>query len=230
MNYEKLIVCLANSKKPGGRCVAGCETARPEKNRWIRPVSVRPSAEISLDERRYEDGTEPRLLDVIRIPMIAPAPHLHQTENHLIDADYYWTKERTLAWKDLSSLAESPNSLWLNGDSTYHGQNDRIKQSDAAELKRSLYLIRPKQVTVRVLTPGADFGNPKRAVRADFHFNDRQYDLKVTDLEIEHLFLAKQNGTYEISQDTFFTVSLAEAHTDGYCYKLVAAIFSEHSL
>jgi hypothetical protein len=52
----------------------------------------------------------------------------------------------------------------------------------------------------------------------------------VTDPVVERLFLARQNGDYPIGQDVYFCVSLAEAHTDGYCYKLVATIISEQPL
>jgi hypothetical protein len=80
MNYIKKIVCLASSKKPGGRCVAGKEIADDDDAQWIRPVSARPSAEISLDELQYENGQEPQILDIVEIPMIAAVPKVHQTE------------------------------------------------------------------------------------------------------------------------------------------------------
>ena len=32
---------------------------------WIRPISSRATEEISLSDRRFEDGSEPELLDVI---------------------------------------------------------------------------------------------------------------------------------------------------------------------
>lgn len=94
MNYSKRIVCLADSKKPGGRCIAGKEVVQDAYGGWIRPVSVRPSAEINLEERQYENGREPQIPDVIEIPMLAPVPRVHQTENHMIDAESYWTKYR----------------------------------------------------------------------------------------------------------------------------------------
>lgn len=59
---------------------------------WIRPVSERENLEVSYDERRFEDGSDPQLLDIIDIPMKSPQPMDHQTENWLLDSDYYWQK------------------------------------------------------------------------------------------------------------------------------------------
>jgi len=124
-------------------------------------LSARPSAEVSLEERRYENGRDPQILDVIDIPMIAPVPRVHQTENHMIDAEGYWTKDAALTWADLPSLVERPASLWLNGLSTYHGTNDCVAQIDAARLTSSLYLIKPETLNVRAQTEGGMFG-PQR--------------------------------------------------------------------
>lgn len=230
MNYEKKIVCLACSRKPGGRCIAGREVLTGGYGGWIRPVSSRPGSEISLDERQYESGSEPVLLDIVRIPMVAPAPHLHQTENHLIDAQQYWESPGALHWNDLTEMVESPQGLWTNGDSTFHGLNDRIPQSGAASLTSSLVLIKPENVSLEVLVPGAAFGNQKRAVRAAFEYNGVRYNFKVTDIQAEKRFLSRQNGNYLINDELYFCISLAEAHTDGYCYKLVASVFSENPL
>jgi hypothetical protein len=193
-------------------------------------VSARPSAEISLDELQYENGQEPQILDIVEIPMIAAVPKVHQTENHMIDDEYYWTKKGTLSWEDLADLVDVPDSLWSNTDSTYHGRYDRMTQATASAHHDSLYLIKPDDVTIRILTPGADFGNYKRRVRADFRYQGIHYNLMVTDPAIERSFLARENGDYPIEEDVYFSVSLAEAHSDNYCYKLVATIISEEPL
>jgi len=229
MNYKKKIVCLANSRKPGGRCVAGKEVLEDSYGGWVRPVSVRTTAEISVEERQYENGSEPKLLDIIDIPLIAPVPRIHQTENHMIDAEVYWTKEGEFSWEDVTALLDTPASLWGNGDSTYHGRNDRMTQAAASAFQNSLWLIAPTNVVMRVLTPGAAFGNPKRRVRAEFTYQGVPYDLMVTDPVAERVYLARSNGDYP-SQDVRFCISLAEAHTDGYCYKLVAAVISPELL
>ena len=67
MNYVKRIVCLANSRKMSGRCIAGLEIEGDQVGGWIRPVSNRSTEEISLFEQRFEDGSEPDLLDIVEV-------------------------------------------------------------------------------------------------------------------------------------------------------------------
>ncbi len=229
-SYAETIVCLANSRKPpSGRCIAGKEKLNSGYGSWIRPVSERPSAEVSEEERRYEDGRDPRVLDIIYVPMKAPAPSLHQIENHIIDANYYWKKVSELAWKELWHLLDNPGTLWFNGDSTYHGLNDRVKIEVAAKLKGSLLLIKPEGLIVRVQTEGAEFKNPRRRVRAEFKYGAAKYILIVTDPIAERFFLSKGNGDYPVA-DSYLCVSLAGEHTDGYCYKLVASVIGKEPL
>ncbi len=90
MPVIKRILCLANSRKLSGRCVAGREVLEAAPGPWIRPVSTREKEEVSEDERQYEDGSDPRVLDVIDIPLRHQRPHACQTENWVHDPDYYW--------------------------------------------------------------------------------------------------------------------------------------------
>lgn len=229
MIETRTMVCLADSRKHSGRCIAGKEVLAHGYGAWIRPVSTRPSAEISEEERRYENGILPKVLDIIKIPVIGPTPQLHQSENYVINAEFYWVKEGELSWPDVKQLIDKPAPLWSDGDSTYNGLNDRVKVDIAAKLKSSLMLIEPEDLTITVVTEGAEFGNPRRRVRAAFRHVGTHYNLVVTDPVAERALLAKQNAEYK-QKDTYLCISLGEPHTDGLCYKLVAAVIRKQPL
>lgn len=222
MPEVRRIVCLANSRKLSGRCVAGIEIAQGERRDWIRPVSARPHQEVSEHERQYQDGSDPAVLDVIDVPLLHPVPEAFQQENWLLDPGFYWAKAGTMSWDDLPGLLDPVEPLWVDGFSTYHGSNDRVPRETADALTSSLRLLHVPSVRVRVHAPGADFGNSKRRVQARFAHAGSSYALRVTDPVYERRFLAQEDGFYELGE-CFLTVSLGEPW-DGFTYKLVATI------
>lgn len=218
----KTIVCLASSRKHSGRCVAGIELVDNVPQGWVRPVSAREGREVSEREREYADGSDPDVLDIIDVPLVEARPEGFQTENWLLDPDYYWDKIGTATWDDLTHLEDRPETLWVNGESTYHGENDRVALDDAELLQDSLALIHVDRVRLEVHTPGASFGDAKRVVRAHFTYSGVNYALLVTDPWYEREYLARRDGNYDIGE-SYLTVSLGEPW-NGYAYKLVAAI------
>ncbi len=227
MNRNQTIVCLANSRKPpsGGRCVAGRIFHAGQFGAWLRPVSDRPTREISLEERRYENGGDPAVLDIITIHFLRPEPEHYQRENHLIDPDYYWSRTGTIAWRDLQNAVEDPaGPLWLNGDSSSYGENDRIAQAQAAQLTRSLYLIRPGGLNLSVAQEGGGMYPARRRVRARFRLSGHSYCFPVTDPPVESHYLDRPNGNYPLN-DALLCVSLGELF-HGYAYKLAAAVIT----
>jgi hypothetical protein len=226
LSYTKTLVCLANSRKPpSGRCVAGREKVGNRLGAWIRPVSARPTREISEEERRYEDGSDPKVLDVISIEMTAAQPHDHQQENHVIDDSYYWDKRGTASWSELQMAVEDPaGPLWINGYSSSYGMNDRVPEVSLAALGRSLYLVRPSDLQIVVASEGGDFGPPRRRVRARFKLCGDSYCFVVTDPPVEREHLAKGDGETAVSP-VLLSVSLGEVF-NGYAYKLVASVIT----
>lgn len=215
----KRIVCLANSRKLSGRCIAGKE---PKTGRWVRPVSDREHEEVSERERQYENGRDPRLLDIIDVPLLRAKPNRHQPENWLLHPDYYWVHMRRAEVSDLDQLTDRPSVLWVNGSSTVDGQNDRVAVDHSGLGTESLYLIGLDSLLVHVLAPGAAFGSRRRKVKGELQYRGVNYRLTVTDPEVERTYLAKPDGRYVIGP-CFVTVSLGEPH-EGYCYKLIAAV------
>jgi len=162
MNERKTIVCLANSRKHSGRCIAGIEIADRQPEDWVRPVSSRAGAEVSEYERRYEDGSDPRVLDMIEIPLLDAIPDGYQVENWTLDPDRCWVKQGRVTWAQLAQLEDDASPLWLNGaPSTRRGMHDRVAAEDVDGFDYSLRLIRVDDLVVRVFAPGSAFGNPR---------------------------------------------------------------------
>jgi hypothetical protein len=223
MGYNKIIICLANSRKKSGRCIAGKIRDKGRNREWVRPVSHRPSRQLLKQERCYEDKSEPNLLDIILVPLKNFSPLPHQRENHLINTDYYWQKENVLAWKDLSQLLDSPASLWQPNYHSYSGLNDRIPEQLAGG--DSLYLIALGKLVVKVGKKAPEYSDSKRKVQGNFSYKGIKYRIDVTDPIIEDQFLAKPDGSYTI-KDPILCISLGDPYNK-FCYKLIAAVLFE---
>jgi len=218
---EKTIICLANSRKISGRCVAGKDVT---DGTWLRPVSKRDTHEISEEDRRYEDGTTAQVMDVITIPCREAQPHGHQPENVLIDDKYYWAKVRTATFEELTGLADDGPLPWGN-DSSYTKINDRVPEAQLVPQHGSLRLIYLDRVTLVVGPKAPDFNDMKRVVRAEFTHHRSNYRLDVTDPVIERQYLQRGDGRYVI-ESAYLCVSLGELY-NGYAYKLVATIITQ---
>lgn len=222
MAVVKRIVCLANSRKQSGRCVAGKELRGEGPGAWVRPVSDRPFEELLPRDRRCRDGSEPRLLDLIDVPLRAPRPRTYQCENWLLDRAHPWGRAGRLDWDDLAACADDPPTLWTNGSSSLHGLNDRVRLAEAQRQTCSLYLLYVPALRLYVFAPPRKDGKLIRRVQADFTHRRVPYRLWVTDPVVEERYLAGQDGEFRLGE-CFLTVSLGEPF-EGYCYKLVAAI------
>lgn len=223
MAYRTTIVCLANSRKMGERCVAGRELNEGRFGRWVRPVSDRPTEEVSQRERCYPGRVEPGVLDIIAIEMTVPRPHGHQPENHVIDKRRRWTRLGTMPWSRLDEAVDhSEGPLWLNGHRSAAGLNDRVPDDALRQCTHSLVLVRPDDLTL---------SGAAGTVRADFALDGCDYRLRVTDPVVES-WMATVEGERFI-EDAYLCVSLSEPFQAGadqprFAYKLVAAVITPH--
>ena len=218
----KEVVCLANSRKLGGRCVAGKEIVDGGVGPWVRPVSARECGEVSASERRYKDRRgEPQILDVVGMPLLSHRPKNHQPENWLLNPDQQWEYRGRIGWNQLAVLADADDALWGQGDSTYDGVNDRIEH-DEHVTRDSLRLIHVDGLELVVLTQGERFGEPRRRLQGRFRYREVMYHLWVTDPVYERAYLAKDNGRYTIGE-TYLTVSFGDPYRGSH-YKLIAAV------
>ena len=210
-------VCLANSRKNCGKCVAGLEWIdKKVSNSWIRPVLDREGNAISDAEMICTDNKLPRLLDIVKVPFTEYRPYLYQNENWLFDRGSRWEKVGSIDWSDLDSLADSDGDLWINQGR----KNDRIHDDATRNLDHSLRLIVVQGLQISVGPEKYD-----RPVRAKFTFNHQMYDLKVTDPVVEKWARDTGRPSREVPDKRYLTISLAGPfRKTNLHHKLVAAI------
>ncbi len=222
MTIQKTFLCLANSRKTSGRCIAGKETDGNEVGEWVRPISERENHEISEIDRRYSNRETAKVLDIVKVQFKHKSDHPAQEENYTIDDRYYWSKVGTYN-QDLAKFLDSPDSLWENNSSSYNGILDRVAVSEVVSERQSLYFIQPTDFKILVRTEGAEFGNAKKKLRANFEYNSVNYQIAITDPEVEANYLRLGEGEYRPEGTIYMTISLGEPY-DGYYYKLAATI------
>jgi hypothetical protein len=57
-------------------------------------------------KRQYEDRSDPRVLDIMDVPLLDARPKGYQQENWLLDPNQYWVNGGRAHWNDLQRLAE----------------------------------------------------------------------------------------------------------------------------
>lgn len=210
------IVCLANSRKPGGRCVAGKRLSEEDRGHWVRPVSCRTQDSVSWEERKLPGECEPALLDVLDVPVLEAKALRHQPENWLLDASVPWSRVGRLAWEDLPGLADDPDTLWANGG----GTNELVPVEEAEGVSASLYLLDVADSRLVVRT-----GPQGRQLRLVFGHRSCEYNLAVTDPVMEDKCRRLSAGLHLFGR-CVVTVSLGEPYGK-VCYKLVAAVITQ---
>jgi hypothetical protein len=116
--HTATFVCLANSRKHSGRCLAGKALHNGTYSKWIRPVTEHPSEELQANEHCLQNGQDAAILDLLEIKLIEPKGTLHQKENWLMDVSVPLKKKGSMGLEELSKLVDSPETLWGTGTST----------------------------------------------------------------------------------------------------------------
>ncbi len=217
------IICLANSRKYSGWCLAGKEFLDGHAGRWLRPVTSEATGELSLADITLPNGNVPKPLDIIQVGLRQSRPHSYQSENHVI-AHERWTWHGTLPRTEVPQLCDKVDRLWINGYHSLTGHNDRMPVELVREtLSSSLLFIRPEGLCIRLDEDAK--GLPR--VRASFTYNKERYGLAVTDPVIAERYLPMKLGDYPVEGcQPFLTVSISEPF-EGLCYKLIAAIIPD---
>ena len=221
---RRTIVCLANSYKHGGRCVAGVCV---EDGSWVRlrgkaADGVLEAAEYSLTGVTDAKGSEVRLLDVIEVELHYAQPSAAHPEDWVIAPGRWRLVERPASVERWGAMAAAADK----GATILRGYGDRVTVEEVREkaLGASLVLVCTSEVSWWVREERG-----VRKNRALFRRNHVTYDFAVTDPRwIERLNLMPA-GIYPTSmladgaKEVWLTVSLSEEFR-GWHYKLVAAV------
>ena len=204
MSHNKTLVCFARSRKNGGCCIAGKEWLGGQPGSWVRPVNILTGG-ATMHGVSVLDA-----LDIFDVPLGAPVPQGHQTENYRLAARAHWIHRGRLPWGDVSQWLDTPAPLWQNGCHSCCGHNDRVPPGTATSSLRLIQVERCDVVITR-----------DHKLRARFNYLGDDYDLALTDLWFDGL-QQHQPATHTLREVTM-CISLGEVF-NGYCYKLVAAL------
>lgn len=224
--YSKTILCLANSRRPGGHCFAGRELRNGKLGGWIRPINAKHGNAVSDRDRQYADKSMADLLDIVSVPMLGPRPQGHHQEDHQIQDEHYWTKIGRATWNQIIEATQNvAGTLWPNEDHSFHGVNDKVSEATTNKQTGSLLLIAPKTLDLVVGQESQYGGGSRRRVRAHFKYNSIGYNLVVTDPWVEDRYFANADGRYPI-EGSRLCISLPEV-INGNSTKLVAAVITK---
>jgi len=204
---KKRIVCLANSKKLGASCVAGIDL---ESRAWIRPLGSGEQGAITAREQTFADGTRPRPLDIIDVPLDGAVPQPAQPENWRLAAGR-WDRVDRLDRNEARALL---SDMAIN--TPLFGTDERsipVADIQVSGVDSSLAVVRPKNLMWKTKVWEDE---PK--IRALFRHAGGRHHLPVTDRAwlAEHV----EDDDAELDrlsrQETFLVVSLGEPYDEAH--------------
>lgn len=213
------IICPANSRKHGGRCVAGLRT---DGSGWLRPVGTVPDGTLYPPPYTLHDGTEAGLLDVIHVGVRTHRPVPQQPENWVIDGTMWALNARPLR----DNLSHGLRNAIVSGPELLRGFSDRVPYASFQQqhATASLALIAPDSIDLYQQLSYS--GRPQARGRFALGTGSQAsvYDLVVTDPRWEQFVI--HQGAWTLRQaDSKFLVTISMGESFGLnCYKLIAAI------
>ena len=215
---NKFFICLANSYKRGGRCIAGVEIVfnkdlsfsivRNEDGspHWIRPVARTMYGEIP---NFVAEGIE--LLSVIKLTDIVPCPEQAHVENvyysRMEQCEYSVSQEPSI----LNQLIDSKHQ------SIFHNRGRAVSAEMLMGINYSLMLIHPDKA-------GAyrDENREKSKNRMKFTYYGVEYDFPITDPAFLDEF-KREPERYADIPNVYLAISLG-LEFEGWHHKLVAGV------
>ena len=221
-------ICLANSYKYGGRCLAGIEiklsadgkqyrlSVREDGNpQWIRPVQKGAEHESIANETAQNI----KLFDIIEVEVSEICGDCCQGEN------VYFKNLRII--NHLTPNTNHIKPLCSDEEYVLYSERNYLAADEYRQGNHSLMLICPENPSIIVENKETEDGQLKRKYYACFLYKGNEYKLPVTAPE----YLSRMESfsplplTGDFPTGTFyFTISMAAEPWNGLHYKLLAGI------
>jgi putative nucleic acid modification protein with dual OB domain len=213
-------VCLANSYKEGGRCVAGIELDNNNipkiKNgnpKWIRPICDTLHGEIPTDLVAQLD-----LLDVIELDTTdSPEERNYQSEN-------IYFSENSIKVVDRFN-SENLNQLLDNRRLIFDSRGKAMSEEFIDTLSYSLMFIKTDEF--QLVSKSFDDHSKKPQARMLFCYHGNEYDFPITDPVFLHRYKVNRNFINQYNEANL-CVSVGIPWNNRH-YKLVAGIILKKS-
>lgn len=236
-----LMVVLAKSYKPGGRCIAGRLVEYTGENtvkigRWVRPVANDGTGHGALTEQmyHYDDGTATRVLDIVEIPVIRHFPIAGQPENYVIDDSKTWKKISSLRAESIHNIVENIADVWNDPTAKSHIVTANYDRNGL--ISQSLYLVKPCNLLITLSNEFNSYEQCyKKKIVASFSYSGVNYEnISVTCPCARRILTNKypNEGQDPVTMalikgdDYVLCISLSPRFgNDAHHYKLVATVF-----
>lgn len=215
---DKYFICLANSYKRGGRCIAGVEVVHNSDAGWMPvrnddgiPRWIRPIAKTTYGEIPNFVGESIKVFSIVKLTDVVPCPENAHTENV-----YYSSIEQcddTIAQKSsiLNQLVDTKHH------SLFHNSGRAVSAEMLAGINYSLMLIQPDKASAYI-----DENREKSKNRMKFTYYGVVYDFPITDPSFIEC-LKKNPDKFANINDVYLTLSLG-LEFEGWHHKLVAGV------
>ena len=215
---DKYIICLANSYKHGGRCIAGIEITFDANGKpfivrhpdgrpvWLRPVSDSPDGSIP-----NEIAKDIKLFSVIKVTDVVPCPN----KAHVEDIKYSQLESRHGYFTPNDNLLQL--CLDKKHQNIFYFQGKAVSAQMVERLDYSLMLIKPNDVEAYV-----DENREKSKYRMKFSYYGSHYDFSITDPEFLEAFKTNPELGSNL-KNVYLALSLG-MEFEGFHFKLVATV------
>lgn len=221
---DKYFICLANSYKRGGRCIAGVEVIISQDDHWeivrnndgsphwIRPIDQHTDyGEILEGEARHIP-----LLSVVKLTGVIPCPH----QSHSEDVNY--TQMSTIGM-----IIGNRDVLELFTDNIhseiFYTTELAISPEIYATGNYSLMMIHPENIQYQ-----EDPTKNRARYRMLFSYHDTNYDLSITD-PVFYEQIAMKPNMITLQRDVYLTLSIGLEYEERH-HKLIAGLITPSNM